>query len=88
MLANYRVAAQLVASRVVFNSTELVSIWPDAISRWIGQGDVVKLCAYLRESATGTLAVIVQTFGEESMSCARVFEWNSSNSSRSKMLDR
>jgi hypothetical protein len=46
-------------------------IWPDAISRCIQQRDCNKVCATLGKSATETLAMIRQAFGEEIMSRTR-----------------
>jgi hypothetical protein len=42
-------------------------IWPDAIARWIRKRNSAKVCANLGKSATETLAMIGQAFGEEGM---------------------
>jgi hypothetical protein len=49
-------------------------IWPGAISRRIRQRSSGKFCANLGRSATGTVAMIRQAFGQESVSRTRVFE--------------
>jgi hypothetical protein len=52
-------------------------IWSrDAISRCLRQWVRIKFCENLGKSATETLAVIRQAYGEESMSRTRVFEWH------------
>jgi hypothetical protein len=74
---------------LIFTSLYLEScIRPVAISRWIRQGNSIKCCARLGESATESLAVIRQAFGEESMSRTRVFEWHALFKSDRKKRNR
>jgi hypothetical protein len=63
-------------------------IWPYAISRWIRQLIWTKCCADLGKSATETLAMIRQAFGEESMSHTWLFEWHARFVEDRKRRDR
>jgi hypothetical protein len=54
-----------------FTSFYLQCIWPDAVSRCIRHRNSIKLCASIGKSATETLAMIRQAFGEEGMSRTR-----------------
>jgi hypothetical protein len=47
------------------------SLGRDAISQWIRQRNSIKSYASFGESETGTLAIIRQEFGEESVTCTR-----------------
>jgi hypothetical protein len=46
-------------------------VWPNTISQWIQQRNSVKFCANHRKHAAETLAMILQAFGDESMSCTQ-----------------
>jgi hypothetical protein len=61
-----------------FTSLHLDScIWLDAISGWIRRRVCIKFCVNLRRSATKTLTMIRQAFGEEIMCRKRMIEWHS-----------
>jgi hypothetical protein len=54
------------------SSYSKLCIWPDAIDP---TESVHQICVNLGKSATETLAMIRQVFGEESISRIRMFEW-------------
>ena len=57
------------------------------MAQWKEQQMCIRFCANLGKSAAKTLTMIQQAFGDQSLSCARVFQWHAHFKTRRTSVD-